>query len=122
MRDLLRRCYFRPYLKGRGPTFRLDLGATNGTDWRGQTRLEYRLLQDGVEVFAGSDFSGSPMHADDSDDTVRCLMGFLTLRPGDTDSEYFENYTPEQLAFCDAHAEALQCCYWRGKDMNGLCS
>ncbi len=36
-------------------------------------------------------------------------MGFLTLRPGDTDPDYFEDYTPEQHAYCDAHAEALSC-------------
>ena len=34
-------------------------------------------------------------------------MGFLTLRPGDTDPEYFENYTQEQKEFADQHAEAL---------------
>jgi hypothetical protein len=49
------------------------------------------------------------MYAIDSDKAVGSLMGFLTLRPGDTDSEYFESYTPEQMHFAETHAEALAC-------------
>jgi hypothetical protein len=53
----------------------------------------------GAVLFAGEDFRPSPMHADDSDATLRGLLGFLTLRPGDTDREYFADYTPAQRAF-----------------------
>jgi hypothetical protein len=60
-------------------------------------------------VFEGADFGCSPLHAIDSDRTIVGLMSFLTLRPGDTDREYFDAYTPEQLAYCSAHAEALGC-------------
>jgi hypothetical protein len=115
--NLLRVCLFRPYLKGRGPAFVLTMWATNETGNRGQTRIAYCLTQvtpDArrdeplmLNLFEGQDFCGSPMHADDSDETVECLIGFLTLRPGDTDSEYFDKYTPEQAAFCDAYAEDL---------------
>jgi hypothetical protein len=62
-----------------------------------------------VELFNGEDFAGSPMHADDSNATVASLMGFLTLRPGDTDSDYFRTYTSAQLEYCSAHAETLSC-------------
>jgi hypothetical protein len=47
------------------------------------------------------------MNGIDSDQCVRAILGFLTLRPGDTDAEYFENYNQEQLDFCAQHAEAL---------------
>jgi len=43
----------------------------------------------------------------DSDASIGALLGFLTLRPGDTDAEYFENYTDRQREFCDTDAEAL---------------
>ena len=56
-------------------------------------------------LFAGEDFRPSPMHADDADETLRGLLGFLTLRPGDTDREYFADYSPAQLAF----AESSEC-------------
>lgn len=89
--------------------YELRLFATNGRDWRGQTRLAYEFGKVGEPaLFEGSDFCGSPMHADDSDETLRCLIGFLTCKPGDTDREYFDDYTPEQMAFAQSDAEALQ--------------
>jgi len=50
----------------------------------------------------------SPLYAVDSDEALRALLGFLTLRPGDTDREYFDGYTPAQLAFAEGDAEYLQ--------------
>lgn len=58
-------------------------------------------------LFEGEDFGCSPMHAIDSDECVAAIMSFLTLRPGDTDREYFEDYTEAQLDYCSQHAEAL---------------
>lgn len=113
MRDKLRRVILRPYRKGHGPAFILDTFATERTDWRGQTRIAYtlKMRENGrsVVLFEGVDFAGSPMHADDSSASVASLLGFLTLRPGDTDAEYFEKYTPGQLAYCNRHAETLAC-------------
>jgi hypothetical protein len=60
-------------------------------------------------LFEGDDFGCSPRHAIDSDATVEGIMGFLTLRPGDTDAEYFADYTQAQLDHCARHAEALSC-------------
>ena len=88
--------------------YRLTTWATPKTDWRGQTRIGYQFSSpDGAVIFEGEDFSGSPMHADDSDETLRALLSFLTLRPGDTDREYFDSYTPEQMAFAQGPAEGL---------------
>ena len=103
--DVLRTRIFRPYLAG--PTFRLRLYYVGGD------RIGYVLTQfdgngaNGREIFEGADFRPSPLHAIDSDETVRALMTFLTLRPGDTDAEYFDSYTPEQRDFAATHAEAL---------------
>lgn len=88
--------------------YRLTTWATSRRDWRGQTTIGYRLTPpEGVAVFEGEDFHGSPLHADDSDETLASLMGFLTLRPGDVDREYFRNYTPEQMDFARGAAEGL---------------
>lgn len=87
---------------------RLQVWETGTYDHRGCSRLAYRLsMPDGWVVFEGDDFAGSPMHAVDSDDTLRGLLSFLTLRPGDTDADYFQDYTPAQLAWTDGHAENL---------------
>lgn len=102
-----------PYRRGVGPTFTLVTHALGGMDWRGQSEIGYVLTQfdaTGARViFDGGDFHGSPMHADDSDASVASLLSFLTLRPGDTDAEYFDGYTDAQLAFADEHAETLSC-------------
>lgn len=63
--------------------------------------------KDGDPIFIGEDFGASPCYAIDSDDTLRCLLGFLTLKPGDTDAEYFAEYTEEQHAFARGDAEYL---------------
>jgi len=87
---------------------------TGRRDSRGQTLIVYRLKakypdsrEPAVSLFEGNDFAGSPLHADDSNETVKALMNFLTLRPGDTDADYFAKYTPLQLAYCSDYAESL---------------
>ena len=71
----------------------------------GRTCIAYELRDpSGAVLFAGDDFRPSPMHADDSDATLRGLLGFLLLRPGDTDADYFADYTAAQLAFAKSNA------------------
>ena len=111
--NIIRRCIFRPYLKGMGPTFCLTMWDTGRFD--GHTAhcyLGYRLTmresgKPPVVLFEGEDYGCPPCHSTYDDASVEGLMGFLTVRPGDTDKEYFANYTPEQLDYCSQHAEAL---------------
>lgn len=116
METRLRRKTFRIYADPAAPRFTLSTWATDRTDARGCTRIKYRLTErrgsetgaaGRIVLFEGSDFCGSPMHADDSDATLGALLAFLTLRPGDTDEEYFANYTDAQRAFASEHAETL---------------
>jgi hypothetical protein len=112
MTDLLRTVRL---LADDGYRYTLTMRATRDVDSRGQTRIAYTLKCKAPEsgrkpytvLFDGADFSGSPMHADDSDATVAGLLGFLSLKPGDTDAEYFESYTVGQLAWAERHAEFL---------------
>lgn len=102
---LARTVRFTPYRRGAGPSFTLRTFWTGGIDSAGRNRIGYRLVSEGRVLFEGADFHG---HCDaDSNEAVEGIMGFLTLKPGDTDKEYFARYTPEQRAYCDAHAEAL---------------
>ena len=80
----------------------LRLWDINRTDSLGKHRLAYQFKSGRRVIFEGDDFACSPMHAIDSLDTVAGLLGFLTCKPGDTDREYFENYTPEQLDWCQS--------------------
>ena len=113
MREPIRRVRFTPYRRGHGPRFALTLweAPSNGSH-RAMVGYRLRMVEDGRAswtLFQGEDFGCSPLHASDSDGAVEAIMGFLTLRPGDTDPEYFEGYTAEQREYCAHHAEALAC-------------
>jgi len=111
---MIRKCIFTPYAKRQGPIFTLSIieSEYRYEGHSGRDYLHYRLrmkpwIGKSVILFEGFDFGCSPMYSIDGDDAIRSLMNFLTLKPGDTDPEYFENYTKEQLEYCDRHAEAL---------------
>ena len=88
--------------------FRLELYDTGEVDGYGKWVLAYRLFDNGNLVFEGHDFHCPPLYAVDSDWTVSGLLAFLSLRPGDTDSEYFDGYSPEQLGWVESgRAEEL---------------
>lgn len=63
----------------------------------GRYNLAYEFKVGRKVIFSGSDFCASPLHAVDSLATAYSLLSFLCLRPGDTDKEYFEEYTKEQM-------------------------
>jgi hypothetical protein len=119
---LIRTCIFRPYIKREDlPAFTLQLfdmylsqsaGSDNNGIERHKFRLAYKLHmrigKKSVALFDGADFF-TP-NSIDGDKTVRGIMFWLTLRPGDTDQEYFEKYSEEALAYCSDHAEALDVC------------
>lgn len=100
---------FTPYLPGKGPRFCLTIYDTYNRDNLNKNVLAYRLTMNGKELFAGADFSCAPSHAIDGNGCVESIMGFLTLRPGDTDDEYFDKYTTAQKVYCDRWAETLNC-------------
>jgi hypothetical protein len=69
--------------------------------------LAYQLIGPWGVIFSGADYGPAPSLDLDGDDCLRGLLSFLTLRPGDTDSEYFEKYTGDQLWFASNAAEDL---------------
>lgn len=87
--------------------YRLQTWDTEARDRYGKFIINYRFSHpDGWCLFAGDDFACTC--AIDSDECLRSLLGFLTLRPGDTDAEYFESYSPSQMEFAEGDAEELQ--------------
>lgn len=94
-------------LKTRAHKYTLNVFDTYTTDSLGKSRLAYVLKQDGRVLFEGSDFCCSPLHCINSDECMNSLLGFLTLKPGDTDKEYFAEYTVDQMAFAEGDAEYL---------------
>lgn len=100
---------FTPYPPGKGPRFCLTVYDTYKRDHMGKYVLAYRLTMDGNDLFTGADFACAPGHSIDGNGCIESLMGFLTLRPGDTDADYFEKYTTEQKEYCEQHADQLAC-------------
>lgn len=98
-------------------SFSLCLYDVNRRDERGKHVLAYRFSDHGRVIFSGEDFACSPCHAIDSMDTVYSLLSFLALREGDTDDEYFSNYTPEQFTWRDSgRAEELSMIVMEGEE------
>ena len=88
--------------------WRLRTWDTGQTLDNGKHAIGYILTSpQGKTVFEGEDFGCSPLHSIDSDECLRGILAFLTLRPGDTDAEYFKSYTQEQQIFAECHAEEL---------------
>ena len=117
-------CQFTPYRAGMGPRFILKLFETGRRNAMGRDLVGYQLLQRDnfrqIELFAGADIGCSPLHAIDSVACAHAVMRFLTLRPGDIDADYFDNYTQAQQDFCARHAESLSCeVMTRWCDQNG---
>ena len=75
--------------------------------------IAYEMYNDGKLLFSGSDYSPSPLISWDSLESALGLLGFLTLRPGDTDDEYFQNYTDLQKEW----ANSFEC-----ENLSGLVS
>lgn len=76
----------------------------------GKYRLGYSFIWKGRVIFEGQDFFASPLYDPDNIKTLYDLLSFLTLRPGDTDKEYFQNCTPAQMDWCNSlECEDLQC-------------
>ncbi len=75
-----------------------------------KSRLAYELYDEtfgDCPVFRGEDFGCSPLHAIDSDQAVAALLSFLSLKPGDTDQEYFDDYSPQQVEWAESYGELL---------------
>lgn len=78
------------------------LGSSDGS----RVKYAYEMRYKRKIIFSGRDFSPSPLWFSRhgygetlGKKALYSLLGFLTLQPGDTDKEYFQNYTQEQLDF-----------------------
>ena len=69
--------------------------------------LYYRLTHENKVIFEGDDFSPSPLDDIDSDATFGSILGFLSLRKGGADDDYFKDYTEMQMEWVDQYAELV---------------
>jgi hypothetical protein len=86
--------------------YRLEMYDTFQTS-HGKSILAYEFFLKDELVFSGRDYGCAPSHTIDGDQSVAGLLAFIALKPGDTDREYFEDYTAAQLEFANEHGENL---------------
>jgi hypothetical protein len=85
--------------------FTLEVWDTNvptGTGRLAHTLLAYRLSDRGRTIFAGDSFSPPLGVCIDSDECVAALLFWFTLQPGDTDDDYFADYTQIQREWLES--------------------
>lgn len=80
----------------------------------GRHRLAYVITLNRHIIFRSDRFGtinsgcgGDWFATDDADFRIGTVLDWFSIQPGDTDAEYFDGYTPEQLAFAENYGEEL---------------
>lgn len=79
-----------------------DNGLIVSIFWSGGNYCSYIFEKNGVELDRSDDFKPSSMHNIDDIESMISLIGFLTIRPGDTDEDYFRNHSKEFMQWLQA--------------------
>jgi hypothetical protein len=101
-----------------GSRLTIDAYDTGVMDNRGTTRITIRAVhhigKDRRVIWRPGETwcHPGPGDCDDSDKAKELVTSLVTIRPGDTDADYFEGYSPEQLEFCERYGEVLQMIAW----------
>ena len=79
--------------------YKLQLESINTIDSR--ITYQYKFFTPDNEIlFQGCDFTA--YYTDGLKSCAYYLLGFLTVQLGDTDKEYFKDYTDDQLTFTES--------------------
>ena len=87
---------------GNGRRYSLSLEIDHYENMRAFYKYTFKTPDKKI-LFKGNDFSCYAGDDNKWKENAMSLMGFLTLRKGDTDDEYFNNYTDDQLAFSESN-------------------
>jgi hypothetical protein len=71
--------------------------------------IDVEVRQGGRVVFPrGQLYCGLPTFRPiDGPDARELVLSLVAMKPGDTDRDYFEHYTPEQLAWAERHGDGV---------------
>lgn len=90
-------------------------------------RIDVEVRQGGKVIFPrGSLWCGVPRGMPFASDDIQArelVMSLVGTKPGDTDADYFEGYTPEQIAWAERYGEEIDiermCRYIDPRDEGG---
>jgi len=72
------------------------------TFYTGGDHVRYSFWWNGKELFSGKDFKPSILYGIDSLVAMAGLLGRFAVQEGDTDKDYFKNYTPLQIEWSNS--------------------
>lgn len=78
-----------------------------GWDNAGRVRITCEVVQGGQIIFPKGQLYCALHGSSDSDDAKKLVLSLVAMRPGDTDADYFTDYTPAQLAWAVVNGETL---------------
>lgn len=93
--------------------YKLSTGPVTITAWEGpfqepnHVRIDCELKHNGKVVFARGDTCCATPGCIDDNEAKELVTSLFAMRPGDTDREYFDSYTPEQLAWAEDNGVEL---------------
>lgn len=94
-----------------------------GWDHAGRVKLRVEVRQGGKVIFPKGALYCAGHFLSDGIEAKELVLSLVGMRPGDTDCEYFADYTPEQLAWAREYGESIA---WeadlRYRDDNGRCA
>lgn len=76
-------------------------------DDAGRIRLTCEVRHDGKVVFPKGKLTCALHGTSDGIAARELVLSMVATRPGDTDADYFADYTPEQLGWVTEHGETL---------------
>ncbi len=82
-----------------------------GVNFNGGTRIDVEVKQGGNVIFRrGDTWCGTPAYGGmslDGKEAKELVLSLVAMKPGDTDAEYFENYTNEQIEWAEKYGDYL---------------
>jgi hypothetical protein len=81
------------------PDYKVELFLT----YLGGQYVQYDMFYNGNLLFSGSDFRPAPSRDQDHIESAIDCLAFLCVQKGDTDPEYFKNYTSDQSSWSESY-------------------
>jgi hypothetical protein len=84
-----------------------QFGSRGGWDSAGRVKLTVEVKHGQDVIFPVGQLCCALHGSSDGMAAKELVMSLVAMKPGDTDRDYFADYTPEQLAWATEHGEAL---------------
>jgi len=80
-----------------------------GWDSAGRVKLSCEVSHGGKVIFRRGQLYCAVHGASDGIEARELIMSLVAMKPGDTDEDYFSDYSPEQLEWVSKYGESLGC-------------